>query len=67
MRKEVKKEFDNILDCMTGADGGTSFINLRSFLEEMDGQAKNGKASAEELIKIMTRFSRLIDISNGKL
>lgn len=60
-RDFVKDHFDNIVDTITGADGGARFAHLKVFIEEMDRRAVNGDANAEQIITIMVRFSRFIN------
>ena len=59
--EKYQKQFDNILDCFTGADGGGSFINLRVMLEEMEHQEEMGDIPAAQVLQIFSNFSRLID------
>ncbi len=61
LEHENKEAFMNILDCMTGADGGVRFCGLRSMLERM--QAENSIAS-EQVLDTMRMFSYLIDAAN---
>jgi hypothetical protein len=62
MRKEKQIEFQNILDCFTGTDGGVKFFFFKERMEQIDKQALNGDKSSEELILVMSRFSKLIDV-----
>jgi len=62
MRVEKQEALQNILDCMTGADGGVKFVLFRDNLEKLDKQAINGDTKAEQLLLIMIHFSKLIDI-----
>jgi len=55
------KEFDNILDCFGGSDGGARFFRLKTALETYE---HDENPAAAELLKIMTTFSRLIDAVN---
>ena len=64
MRTETKKAFDNILDTMTGMDGGVSFVKFKCLVEQMDDMANNGNKPAEEIILLVKRFSKLIDVAN---
>jgi len=61
MRDETKKDIDNIVDCFTGADGGIRFAMFLGAVDIIDKQAKNEDQSSKELIKIITRFSSLIN------
>lgn len=64
MRDATKAALDNVLDMATGADGGVGYMRLRSLLDEMDGRAEKGDAAAAEIVAMLTRFSRLIDLAN---
>lgn len=66
MREQTLAAFDNILDTFGGADGGVSFINLKWMIENMDSLSDQGEEHATEIIKVMLRFSKLIDVANGK-
>ena len=63
LRPETEEALLKILDTMTGADGGGSFMKLRWFLEAMDKKAADGDKPAEEVITIMKRFARMIDLA----
>jgi hypothetical protein len=58
--------FNNILDTFTGADGGVRFAKLMWFLADLDVRASNGDKDAEEVLKVVIRMSRLIDITNAE-
>lgn len=58
----TKHAIDNILDCMSGSDGGLKFFRFMLAIRQLDESAKNGDMASEEIINIVTRFSRLIDI-----
>lgn len=58
LRPETEKDFNNILDCMTGADGGVSFMKLKILLEDLDSQAASGSSAAIQLIDVMARSSQ---------
>jgi hypothetical protein len=66
MREETKKAFDNILDTMTGVDGGVRFIFFMTFIKNFDQRAEDGDIIADKVIDVMKRFSNLIDVSQGK-
>jgi hypothetical protein len=64
MRPEIDKALRNILDTMTGTDGGIRFVNLKCFLEEFDKKAVGGDNAARQVINVPIYFSNLIDIAN---
>jgi len=61
---EVEAAFNNILETFGGADGGGRFTRLMWFLVDLDVQASNGDKDAEEILKVVIRMSKLIDIAN---
>ena len=64
MKNKIYKEaFDNILDTMTGMDGGGRFVMLKALLEDISNQADNGDAASKEIMKVVTTFSRLINVA----
>ena len=66
MRNKTQQSFNNILDTFGGTDGGGSFVLTKSFIEDFDKRAENGDKDAEEIIKIVHRFSNLINFANKK-
>ena len=60
MRPEAQKDFQDIIDCMSCADGGIAFIQLRATLDMFDTKAENGDIDAEGIILIMRRFANLV-------
>jgi hypothetical protein len=64
LRPKTKESLQNILDCMTGADGGVRILKLKCFLETFDAMATIGDDAAEEIVLILHRFSKMIDIAN---
>lgn len=61
MKSETKLATQNVLDTFTGADGGAGFVSFRHLIEDMETKAGNGDQSATEVIKILLRFSKLLD------
>ncbi len=65
MNPKVKAEIDNILDCFGGSDGGVSFANLKCLLSEMCEKSCEGDASADKVLEVLARFSRLVDVAQN--
>ena len=63
MRPETKKKVDSITDCFSGADGGVEFAKFLSLVTEMDQQAAEGDAAAEEILQIVRNFHFLIRVA----
>lgn len=66
--KKTQKSFNTILDCMTGADGGVSFVKLKIMIEGLDELAlQENKAGndARKILIIMDQFAKLIEIANA--
>ena len=64
MRPEVQKDFDEILNVMTGTDGGVAFVKLRVFLDSFDERAANGDEDAAQIVLIMRRFANIVRYAN---
>ena len=62
MNRENKEAFRNILDTFTGADGGVKFIKFRAHLEDIE---KRNDVDSKKVLKIMTDFSKLINVLQG--
>jgi hypothetical protein len=54
--------FQNILDTFTGADGGVRFTKFFTGYNEFKRRAENGDKDAQEIILLVQRFSKLIDV-----
>ena len=65
MTNKTKAAFDNILDCMTGADGGGRFIKFKAFVAGLDEKAEAGDEPAKEIVSMVHRVSKLIDLANS--
>jgi len=63
MRAEVAGALQNILDTMTGADGGLRFLRVKAFLEDFDNRASKGDDDAQKIVDVAIHFSRIIDIA----
>ena len=63
LRTETKEALDNIMDVLSGKDGGISFICLMAFLRDIDSRAAAGDMAAEQVIDVMLRFNRLIEVA----
>ncbi len=63
MRERTKAAFDDILDTMTGADGGIRFASYMMLMRTLDDQAAAGDVASEALLEVMFRFKKLIDVA----
>jgi len=59
---ENKTALETILDCFSGADGGISFLLVRTRLEDLEQRAMTGDAAAAELMLVLTRFGKLVEL-----
>lgn len=66
MKPELQRAFENILDTLTGADGGVKFMAYKAGLEEMSKRESEGDRQAAEVLAIVVRFSRLLDVLGEK-
>lgn len=62
MRQEKQEAFQNIVDCFTGEDGGVKFTFVKKRFDEIDKTAIEGDKASQEIMEIMVRFSRLINV-----
>lgn len=61
---KLDKDFETIVDCLTGADGGVSFVRLQGFIEEMEKRANADDTAADQVLTIVYRFANLIRLAN---
>ncbi len=59
---DLKKAVDDIMDVFTGADGGVAFVQFCAFINRMDELAKKNDRPAQELLKQVRGFHRLIKV-----
>ena len=64
MRVQTQADFDNILDCFTGADGGVRFAQLLALVRELDTRAAVGDSAAQRVLNTLGQLSRLIDVAD---
>lgn len=62
---EVKSSLDNILSTFGGEDGGLAFVAFYSLVEQLDKQWNDGDDAAGQLLDIIIKFNRLIEIANN--
>ena len=60
--KEVEASLNNILYTFS-EENDTDFVCLLTLIRDLDVQAAKGDMAAKSLLKILTDFSRLIDVS----
>jgi hypothetical protein len=63
---ELESAFNNIMDTFSGGNN-TAFIHLLFLLQSLDFQANNGDNTAQELLNLVIRFSRFIDVAQKDL
>ena len=63
MTEQTKSYFDNIADTFADSDGGIRFLKLKMLIDAID--EKEDEAS-KEIIKLVVKFSTLIDVANKK-
>lgn len=62
--EDLAKAFQEITDTFSGTDGGVRFVRFRIFLENLERQSLNYDPAADEILDIVKRFDRLIQIAN---
>lgn len=59
---QLENHIVNILDTFSGADNGAKFYKFRLGIEYIEKQYLKGDVSARKLIKMVTDFSKLLDV-----
>jgi hypothetical protein len=62
-RDAARAALRKILGCMAGEDGGVSYVQLQSFVLAPGEGADAGDPAANEMILMVERFARLIDVA----
>lgn len=62
--KQLQEDFDFILDTFSGADGGATFMALKSMINFLD---KKNDEDSRKILLVVTRFARLIRTSRQLL
>ncbi len=62
----IQNILERIIDVFVGSDGGVAFVKLRFFLEDLEKQAVDGDASAQQIIEVVKQFDRLISCATDK-
>ena len=63
MRPETQLAIDRILDTFAGVGGGANYVKFMALVYAVDKQAAEGDTQAEEVVKVITRFSKLIEVA----
>lgn len=63
MRKETAEAIAKVMDMYTGADGGIGYVKFRALVEILDAKAAAGDAASIQLIDIIRRYARLVDVA----
>jgi hypothetical protein len=63
MRAKTKESHDVIMDVIGGSNGGVDFVHYLNFLNVMDDRAAKGDKAAEQVVDIMVKYSRLIQLA----
>jgi len=66
VRYDTKQAFQQILDTFSGADGGISFVLLKTLVEELDQRAESGDQAAQRIVEVVYQFARLINLANSQ-
>lgn len=62
MRPATQKAFTDIIEAFSSAN--MEFFNLMALLRQMDKQAAEGDKGAEQILDIMFKFHKLIQVAN---
>ena len=58
----VERALNNIMDTFSGGDN-TAFVFFLAMVRDLDAQAANGDKPAQQLLKMVLDFSKLIEVS----
>lgn len=64
VNETTRTAVENLMDTFTGVDGAAKYVRFCTLLIQLDRQAKDGDKSAVELLEMVHRVSRLIDLAN---
>lgn len=67
MNPERKAHFDNILDCMSGADGGIAFMKTKILIEQLEKVEEDGNIEAEKALSAISQFSKFITYATNNI
>ena len=62
----VTESVQNLLDIFTGADGGVQYVLLLDALHLMEQQSEQGDEGAKEILEMVVRFNKLVQLLSGK-
>jgi hypothetical protein len=62
-KDEVQSITINQLDCFGGADGAVWFSKYKALVDDLAIKADNGDNDAIEVIKIMRKYNRLLELA----
>ena len=60
---EVEEDLNFLMDVFSGGDN-TSFINFLFLLRQLDKEASEEKPAAEQLLKFMFQFAKLVRLAS---
>lgn len=63
-KHQAQLDLQDILDTFSGADGGVSFVLFRNLIDSLVEKEKNGDENATQILLLVTRFNRLIQIAS---
>jgi hypothetical protein len=59
----MKEDLQTIMSCFSGEDGGVSFAKLHCLLDSMEEKASQGDEAAKQVLLVVRRFARLIQVA----
>lgn len=64
VNETTRTAVENLMDTFAGTDGGAKYIRFCTFIIQLDRQAKAGDGAAVQLLEVVHRMSRFVDIAN---
>lgn len=62
---ELKATMEAIVDCIACGDGGMQFVQLHHCLEQLAEQEAAGDNAAGQVLDVVRKFHRLIQVATG--
>jgi hypothetical protein len=64
VNETTRTAVENLMDTFAGTDGGAKYVRFCTFIIQLDRQAKAGDEASVQLLEIVHRMSRFVDITN---
>jgi hypothetical protein len=66
MNTPLQNAILDVSEVFTGSNGGMDYIKFRRMIESLETKALNGDAASKEILLIVERFCKLVELSKTK-